>query len=277
MKLTRIACILALLPLSALAADKPADPPADGAVVPLVRVGDFKITNLHYSIFAAEQGNAAQSKPQQMRVLNELVNTFMVARSDVGRKLADNAEIKAAMEVDNARLLARAVIRDFLDKVKISDAEIKKAYDAQYAHAKPKEYKARHILLKTEDEAKAVIAQLDKGADFAKLAKEKSTGPSGRNGGDLGWFTPETMVKPFAEAVKALKDGAYSKQPVKTQFGWHVILREKSRDLPVPTLAEARPKLVKKLKTNKLSAYIRSLRDKADIEVISAKGDSGKK
>jgi peptidyl-prolyl cis-trans isomerase C len=271
MKLKHLLCALALIPVTTLAADKSADKPAAGAVVPLVRVGNFNITNLHYSIFAAEQGNQAQTKPQQMRVLNELVNTFMVARSDEGKKLANNPELKAAMEVDNARLLARAVIRDFMDRTQISDAELKKAYDAKYANAKPKEYKARHILLKTEDEAKAVIAQLDKGADFAKLAKEKSTGPSGRNGGDLGWFTPETMVKPFSDAVKALKDGEYSKKPVKTQFGWHVILREKSRDLPVPTLEEAKPKLTKKLKTEKLSAYIRSLRDKADIEVIGAK------
>ena len=262
------ACALALFPLASLAAE--ATPPAEEPIVPLVRIDDFNLTNMHFSIFVAQHGDKAQGQAQQIRLLNELVNTFMVANSPKGRELAKNPELKAAMEVANARLLARAVIRDVMDHTEIGDAEIDKAYQEKYVANKRHEYKARHILLKTEDDAKAVIQELQQGADFQKLAKEKSTGPSASAGGDLGWFTPDSMVKPFANAVVAMQNGEYSKAPVKTQFGWHVILREDSRELPTPPLDEVKDEIVDELKTEKLSAYIQSLRDKADIEVIGA-------
>ena len=268
MKFRHLVCALALFPLTSLATEKPT-PPAD-TVVPLVRIGDFNLTNLHFSVFAAQQGEKINTQVQQVRLLNELVNTFMVAQSPEGQKLANNPELKAAMQVANARLLARAVIHDAMDSAKISDEEINKVYQDKYANQKKYEYKARHILLKSEDDAKAVIAELDKGGDFKELAKEKSTGPSKTTGGDLGWFTSDTMVKPFAAAVVGMQDGKYSAAPVKTQFGWHVILREGSRELPTPTLAEVKDEITQQLKTEKLSEFIKGLRDKADIEVIDA-------
>jgi peptidyl-prolyl cis-trans isomerase C len=267
MKLRLLACAIALFPLATLAAGEPAakqDP-----IVPLVKIDDFNLTNMHFSVFAAQHGEQAQSRAQQIRLLNELVNTFMVAHSAKGRELAQNPELKAAMEVANARLLARAVIRDLMDHTEISDDQVEKMYQEKYAGARH-EYKARHILLKSEDEAKAVIKELQQGADFQKLAKDKSTGPSASVGGDLGWFTPDSMVKPFAEAVAAMKDGEYTKTPVKTRFGWHVILREDSRELPARTLDEVRDEIVDDLKTEKLSAYIQGLRDKTDIQVVGA-------
>lgn len=271
MKLRHIICALALIPAIAHSAGEA--PVPEDAIKPLVRIDGFDLTNLHFSIFAAQQGDAADTQAQQIRLLNELVNTFMVARSAEGRALADNPEIKAAMEVANARLVARAVINDAVERTPVSDEEIAQAYQKKYADSDRHEYKARHILLKSEDEAKAVIAELDKGADFAQLARDKSTGPSSSTGGDLGWFTPDTMVKPFATAVLALKNGEYSKTPVKTQFGWHVILREDSRKLPAPKLDEVRDEIVEQLKTAKLSTFIKGLRDKADIEVVGAEAE----
>ena len=102
----------------------------------------------------------------------------------------------------------------------------------------PKEFKARHILVETQSEANSIVAELEGGANFAELAKTKSTGPSGPNGGDLGWFSPNQMVQPFSQAVAALEDGAFSKTPVQTQFGWHVILREDSREATPPTFGK---------------------------------------
>ena len=270
MKLRHIICVLALLPVPVFAQAAGEAPLPENAIKPLVRIDGFDLTNLHFSIFAAQQGDGADSRAQQIRLLNELVNTFMVARSAEGRALAENPEIKAAAEVAKARLVARAVINEAVDKTPVSEEEIAQAYQQKYADSDRHEYKARHILLKSEDEAKAVIAELDQGADFAKLAREKSTGPSSSAGGDLGWFTADTMVKPFATAVMALKDGEYSKSPVKTQFGWHVILREDSRELPAPKLDEVRDEIIEALKTAKLSTFIKGLRDKADIEVVGA-------
>ncbi|RMG38243.1 MAG: diguanylate cyclase [Gammaproteobacteria bacterium] len=275
MKLRHLLSALVLLPLPLQAADTPStgDPSPQNEpapeIVPLVRVGDFDLTNLHFSIFAAQRGADSVNTPEkQVRLLNELVNTFIVANSPRGRALAQEPELKAAMEVANARLLAQAVIGDYLKHVEVSDDEIQKAYRERYANADNREYKARHILVKSEQAARELIAKLEQGADFDKLAREHSTGPSKSVGGDLGWFTPDTMVKPFAEAVMALKDGEYTRDPVQTRFGWHVILREQSRPVPVPKLDDVRGELVKEIKEEKLADYIRGMRAQTLVEVV---------
>ena len=132
-------------------------------------------------------------------------------------------------------------------------------YDEQVGLTPPTEFKARHILVATQGEAAEIITQLDGGADFAELAMEKSTGPSGPSGGDLGWFPPERMVAEFSEAVQALEDGAYSKEPVQTQFGWHVILREESRDAAPPPFDSVRDALKQNVEGQKLQDYLESL------------------
>jgi peptidyl-prolyl cis-trans isomerase C len=108
-----------------------------------------------------------------------------------------------------------------------------------------------------------VVRRLDEGADFQELAKEKSTGPSGPNGGELGWFSPSQMVKPFSDAVAALEDGAYTKTPVQTEFGWHVILREESREPEPPTLESVRGNLVQSVQQRKFQAHLDDLRENA--------------
>ncbi len=281
MKIRHFLCALALAPLTLQAADAPAAgkqaAPKEQTpeIVPLVKIGDFDLTNLHFSIFAAQRGADSVSTPEkQVRLLNELVNTFMVANSPRGQELAQQPELKAAMEVANARLLAQAVIGDFLKQAKASDEEVKAAYQKRYTNADNREFKARHILVKTEKEARDLIAKLDQGEDFDKLAREYSTGPSKTVGGDLGWFTLDTMVKPFGEAVAALKDGEYTHEPVKTRFGWHVILREQSRPVPTPKLEEVKDELVQEIKNEKLAAYIRGLREQIEVDVVGGKDQS---
>ncbi|MES9970746.1 MAG: peptidylprolyl isomerase [Candidatus Thiodiazotropha sp.] len=119
--------------------------------------------------------------------------------------------------------------------------------------------------MKEQQEASALIEKLDGGADFAELAKEHSTGPTGKNGGDLGWFDPAQMVKPFGDALVAMEKGKYSKAPVETQFGWHVILLEDSRQTEAPTLDSVKDKIVNKLKQNALSDYMQGLRDSSKL------------
>jgi peptidyl-prolyl cis-trans isomerase C len=115
--------------------------------------------------------------------------------------------------------------------------------------------------VETQAAAIDLITQLNEGADFAELAKESSTGPTGPNGGDLGWFSPEQMVKPFSDAVAAMEDGAYTSEPIQTQFGWHVILREESRDTQPPTLESVRDTIKQRIEQNKFQAYLDGLRD----------------
>lgn len=151
----------------------------------------------------------------------------------------------------------------------VTDDAVKAAYDAKYANATPvKEYNAAHILVKTEDEAKAIKAELDKGADFDKLAKDKSTGPSGPNAGDLGWFSDGMMVKPFEDAVKTLKPGEVS-GPVQTEFGWHIIKLKEVRDAPKPTLDDAKAEISGDLRQKAVEARVKEITEAAKVEKMT--------
>ena len=162
----------------------------------------------------------------------------------------------------------------FLDSVAataVTDEALKKAYDDKYVSAEPtKEFDAAHILVKTEDEAKAIKAELDKGADFAALAKEKSLDKgSAANGGALGWFGPGMMVKPFEDAVMALEKGKLS-DPVKSDFGWHIIKLNDVRTAAAPTFDEVKEQLSGDLRQAAVEAKVKELTDTAKIE---KKGD----
>jgi len=165
-------------------------------------------------------------------------------------------------------LLAQAVL-EMDDK---NNPITEEAVLAEYNKLKPElekpEFKARHILLKTEEDANAIIKQLDKGADFEKLAKEKSTGPSGPNGGDLGWFTADRMVPPFSKATAELEVGKYSKTPVQTQFGFHVILKEGEKPSEAPPIDNLRPRIEQQIKQERVSAFLDKLKADANIEKI---------
>jgi len=150
----------------------------------------------------------------------------------------------------------------------ISDEELKKLYDEQVP--KGNEYKARHILVEDEEAAKKLIVELDGGADFSELAKEHSTGPSGKTGGELGWFSPQQMVAPFSEAAATLEKGSYTKQPVKTQFGWHIIILDDVRESTPPAFEEVKPQLQTFVQKQRIQDYIASLRQSATIEIKEA-------
>lgn len=155
---------------------------------------------------------------------------------------------------------------DAVAKAAVSDEALKKLYDEKFASAAPaKEYHARHILVATEDEAKAIKAELDKGGDFVKLAEEKSSDSSAKGGGDLGWFGLGMMVKPFEDAVVALEPGKVS-DPVKSDFGWHIIKLEEVRDATPPTLDEVRDELAGELQQQAVEAKVTELTEAAKIE-----------
>lgn len=232
----------------------------------LVRVGDAEVTDLHLALFAGQTSRRPSDAAGQLELLNELVNNVMVANSPEGRALETRPEVIAALEVSRSRLIAQAFVRSELEKVSIDDARVKAIYEAEYS-APSVEYKARHILLETEDEAKTVIASLDSGEDFAKLAETHSIGPSKTMGGDLGWFEPARMVPAFSTATAALDNGSYSKEPVKSDFGWHVILREDSREIPAPSLEDTRPEIEQQIRREQVAAALSRIQDNTRIEV----------
>jgi peptidyl-prolyl cis-trans isomerase C len=218
------------------------------------------------SLMDAYTKHRPPSANQGEAVVNELVAQELLVQEAKRRGIDKNPMVRAEIEVLKRGVLAGNAIKAYLEEHPVSEADMKAEYKRMVPNLASDEYKARHILLKTEDEAKAVIADLKKGGDFVALARKKSTGPSAKNGGDLGWFNPAQMVPPFAEAVKGMKKGAYSAAPVQTQFGWHVILLEDTRTKPAPSYEQVKPQLAAFMKQKATQDYIKSLEEKAKIE-----------
>lgn len=181
------------------------------------------------------------------------------------------ASIKISLENERRSLVAANVIEQVMAGA-VTEDKLKAAYDATYAGGEGEvEYDAAHILVETEEEAKAIVEELKGGADFATLAKAKSTGPSGPRGGSLGWFSAETMVPEFSAAVIAMEPGDIS-DPVQTQFGWHVILLNDSRTAAAPSLDEVRPDLELQIQREAVEAHVNMLVDQATIEKPEIEG-----
>lgn len=193
--------------------------------------------------------------------IEELTDIYLLTTQARVDELVDDPEIQAQLELQRRGLLAQVAAGDFVSRNQASDEEILEEYATQIELAPALQFKARHILVETQSAAVDLVAKLDEGADFQELAKTKSTGPSGPNGGDLGWFAPNQMVKPFADAVATLENGGYTKAPVQTQFGWHVILREDSRDSEPPTLDSVRDAIKQRVEKRKLQEYLEQLRE----------------
>ena len=201
-------------------------------------------------------------------ILKQLVEQTLLADGFTGDL---PKRITISLENEKRSLVAGETVEAILADA-LSDEAIQTAYDVKFADAEPsQEYNASHILVETEVEALAIKADLDGGADFAAMAQSKSTGPSGPNGGSLGWFGKGAMVPSFEAAVADLAVGAVS-APVKTQFGWHVIILNETRNASAPTLDEVRPELERNMREVALTAAIAALREKADIDKSGASG-----
>jgi peptidyl-prolyl cis-trans isomerase C len=207
------------------------------------------------------QKPAAQaSSAERASAIEELTNIYLISSLPRAIELGEDSAIKAQLDLQERAILFNAFANDFLVKNQPNEQEIFNVYQEQVALKPPEEFKARHILVDTQSEALSLVEQLQGGADFTELAKEKSTGPSAPSGGDLGWFTAQSMVKPFSDAVAAMEDGSFTPAPVQTQFGWHVILREDSRDSTPPPLDSVRDALVQRLAQQKFQDFMIGLR-----------------
>ncbi|GGI17302.1 MAG: peptidylprolyl isomerase [Oxalicibacterium faecigallinarum] len=213
----------------------------------------------------AAQGQ--QDTPElRAMVKEELINREILIQEADKLGLGNTADVKAQMEIARQSILIRALVADYLKKNPVKDADIKAEYDKFRAQASDKEYHARHILVETEDEAKAIITKLKGGAKFEELAKQSKDPGSAANGGDLDWAPPSAFVKPFSDAMVALKKGQLAETPVKTQFGYHVIRLDDVRTAKIPTLDEVKPQIAESLQQKKLQAYQQQLRAKAVIK-----------
>lgn len=199
-------------------------------------------------------------------LLDDLIITELARQEANKAGLAEREEIKNKVKDFTDKLVLNAWTQEKAASFKPSDEELKKAYEEKTSGDKF-EYKARHILMKTREEAQGIIKDLENKVDFADLAKKSSDGPSAAQGGDLGWFKGSAMVKPFSEAVAKMEPGTISKEPVQTQFGWHVIKLEERRDVTPPAFDDMKPQLEREFQQKKMLAYMEELRSKADVKV----------
>jgi peptidyl-prolyl cis-trans isomerase C len=257
--------VLALSAAVALPAAAQDDPLTADSVV--ASVNGVEITLGHVLVVRASLPEDIQNLPTDVLwngILDQIIGQEVLSQSDLAR---ETRTVTLALENERRSLLATTALRVLIDEAATEDA-LRAAYEELYATADlGVEYNAAHILVETREEAASLVEELEAGADFAALAREHSTGPSGPNGGALGWFGPGTMVAPFQEAVEAMSPGDIS-APVETQFGWHVIRLNETRVPDTPSLDDVRDALVEKVQREAVDAYIAQARDAADITMI---------
>ncbi len=215
---------------------------------------------------AVAQGQA-DSPDLRKAVRDDLISIEVLRQAAVKDGMDKNPEVVQQTQLAGQQILVGAYLQEYAKKHPITDEQLKQEYDKLKAKLGDKEYSVRHILVESEEEAKSIIAQLGKKAKFEKLASEKTKDAGSKdNGGALGWVVPGSFVPQFATALLQLKKGEYTKEPVQTQFGWHVIKLDDIRDLKVPTLDELKPQLQQRLQQMEIQKMISDLRTKAKIE-----------
>lgn len=202
--------------------------------------------------------------------IDRLAMQLIIAQEAIKNGFDKKPEVMDRMELSRQSILVDAFVQDYYKNNSITDEMLKAGYEKMKAQASGTEYKARHILVEKEAEAREIIAKLKKNQKaFEALAKEKSKDSGSKvNGGDLGWFDPRGMVPEFGAAVAALSKGKFTEEPVKTQFGYHVILLEDSRPKPVPTFEQVKDQLTQQLREQNLKKLLDEMKAKAKIEIV---------
>lgn len=270
MRLVKVILPAALLALGLIACGKSGGTSDGTAVLATVNGTPVTAAMLDAFIRSSARGQVPQLTDEQRRsFLDTVINMEVLAQEAQRSGLADKPDTAATLRVNHDRVLAGAILNDYMQSHQPTDDQIKAAYDAQVKGMDTHQYKARHILVQSETQAEDIIAQLNKGADFATLAKKYSADPtSAANGGELGdWFSPQSLAPEFSAALVALKKGQYTRQPVHTQYGWHVIKLEDVRDQPVPGMDEMRAQLEEKVQGDTVQGYINGLRSSAQIKM----------
>jgi peptidyl-prolyl cis-trans isomerase C len=268
-----VALVAGTFAFGAVAQDKAAPPkkaaaekPAAGGkiVVNGVTIPQTRIEMMNKELTASGQPNTPE---RQQAVKDELINREVLVQAAQKRGLDKNADVMAQVDMARQAVLVRALFESEVKANPITDADLQKQYEEFKKSMGENEYKVRHILVDKEDDAKAIIADLGKGADFAKIAKEKSKDPGSKdNGGDLDWGPSARYVKPFSDAMMALKKGQTTTAPVKTDFGYHVIRLDDVRPLKVPAFDEVKEQFRQRAQQQQIQKLVMDLRSKAKVE-----------
>ena len=228
---------------------------------------DSEMLNVFVLAVSSNNPAAEVTAEQKKQMLDQLINMTLAAQAAEKDGLENDATVKARMQLLKTQLLAEAATEKYMKAHPVSESETKAEYDTQVANM-PKEYKARHILVDSKEKADEIIKQLAAGGDFAKIAsKESKDAGSGKNGGDLGWFTAQSMVKPFSDAVAGMEKGQTTQQPVQSEFGWHVINLEDTRTPAAPAYEDVKQQVEMLSQRKKLQAYLDELRKTAKIQI----------
>ena len=264
------------LALMASGCDKASDKSTPGTAAPeVVAVGEVvatvngkPISKAAFEILSEEVNERrGENKVPDDKILEELIKRELLSQEIAASGLLKDSKFAAKIENAQRMMLSQAAAEQFIETAQVSDEDLKKEYDERVGPMKNAEYKAKHILVETEETAKDIIAKLGKGEKFDALAKKFSKDPGSKDkGGDLGWFSPQQMVAPFSEAVMALKNGETTQTPVQSQFGWHVIQREESREQAPPPFDAVKDQLKNMVQTKKLQEHIADLQTKAKVE-----------
>ena len=262
--------VVAALALAAGCAQK-GNQPATGAAAPnpVATVNGQPLTRAQFELFTKAIAGKVPSElnaAQRSQALDTLVRAEVVAQQAEKEGLDKQGDATPSLALARLQILEQAAMVNFLKDHKATEAELKTEYDAQVAAMPKTQFKARHILVKTKEEADQMIAELKKGAKFEKLAADHSLDGSKNNGGDLGWFSPGNMVKPFAAAVAQLKKGETTQTPVQTEFGWHVIRLDDTRETTPPAFDTVKDRLVQIVEAKKFKAYGDGLVSAAKVE-----------
>ncbi|HEY6484415.1 MAG TPA: peptidylprolyl isomerase [Steroidobacteraceae bacterium] len=224
---------------------------------------DFFETYVHA---IANRPSSELTPEQRNHALDNLIKTQLVSQQALKDGLDKSPDTAAMLELTRLNVLQQAETDRYLKDKKPTEQQVRAEYETQLSGMSKQEYHAKHILVATEPFAQKVIAQLEKGAKFEDVARRESMDASKDSGGDLGWFTPDKMVKPFADAVVALKPGEYTHKPVQTPYGWHVIELVETRDLQPPSFDNVRQRLEQVVQAKKVNAYADELMRNAKIE-----------
>jgi peptidyl-prolyl cis-trans isomerase C len=244
--------------------------PEKPAAPPVASVDGSPISRVEYDIYLKSllQGRPTTelTTEQRNQVLDEMVSMQVLATQAIKDGLDKDPDVAARISVLRMRVLADSESQNFLKGKEPTDAELKAEYDTAIAGMDKTEYHARHILVATKEQAEQLIKKIKGGAKFEDVAKAESSDGSKTNGGDLGWFTLARMAKPFADAVKALKKGEMTSTPVQTQYGWHVIRLDDTREVAPPQFDQVKQQVSTGVIQKKLQAYAEGLKKTAKIE-----------
>src|SRR6185503_16035203 len=241
--------------------------PAQGGNIATVNGVSVPRTRQDMMMLQQAQRGMPDNEQTRAMVREELINREVIAQEAQKSGLAKNAEVQTQLDMARQEVLVGSYLREYVRKNPVTDAEVQKEYERARAQAGDKEYRARHILVESEDQAKSLIAELKKGGKFEELASKNSKDPgSAQRGGDLDWNVPSTFDKQFSEAMVKLEKGKYTETPVHTRYGFHIIQLDDVRPVKFPALNEVRQRLSQQITQHKIDELVKSLRAKAKVQ-----------